>query len=142
MLPLAFQGLTQRVVRPVAAASLDLSGACPGRDLALERHRRPLLIALVAAVTAAVVATAQFGLGEVAGASPAGLDGAAGRLLDLLGGVFVALMVGLPLGIAAWGERWTRVLARRDSGVGLILGSGVAVLLVFVLPAVVTAATA
>lgn len=134
LLPLAVQGLRRRVVCPVAAGSTDLADARPGQDVVVEAGPRYLLTGIVAALTASGVCGAQVWLGMV-------LSSAQRVSQELVpgGALLVAVLVGLPLAVAAWGERRTRQRRARDQGRGLVIGAGLAVLLLFVLPAVVTA---
>lgn len=136
LLLLALQGLCHRVVRPVAAGSTDLAAARPGQDVVVEAGPRYLLTGIVTALTAAAVCAVQVWLGWVLSSA----DRA--RREPVLGdGLLVTVLVGLPMAVAAWGERRTRQRRGRDQGRGLVLGAGLAVLLMFVLPAVVTGVT-
>lgn len=136
LLLLAMQGLRHRVVRPVAAGSTDLAAARPGQDVVVEAGPRYLLTGIVTALTAAAVCAVQVWLGWVLSSAER-----ASQESVLSDGLLVAVLVGLPLVVAAWGERRTRQRRRRDQGRGLVLGAGLAVLLMFVLPAVVTGMT-
>lgn len=112
------------MVRPVAAGSTDLADARPGQHVVVEAGPRYLLTGIVAALTASGVCGAQVWLGMVLSSAQ--------RLSQepVLGGaLLVAVLVGLPLAVAAWGERRTRQRRARDQGRGLVIGAGLAVLL-------------
>lgn len=141
LISLAVHGLHHRVIRPRTAVSLDERGR-PGYDVAIATHPRRLLRFMVMLGTAVVVAAITMALGfalGTGGPSSAGYSEASMRAEVLRSNVLLTLMVTLPFAVAAWGERKTRHLHKRDVGIGLIVGSGLAVMLVFVAPAVATA---
>lgn len=142
LVPLALQGLRQRVVRPVAAAGVDLGPATVGGDVAVVARPRYLLIGVLAVATAVGIAGLQLGLTWALETMPtAGADESVSGAAEWRAGLIVAVLVGMPLAVAAWGERRTRSRQRRDGGLGLIVGAALAFLLVFVAPAVVTGLT-
>jgi hypothetical protein len=140
---LAAHGLHHRVVWPRTTVSLDERGR-PGYDVAIATHSRHLLRLMVmlgaAVVVAAITMALGFALGAV-GPSGAAYSEVSMRTEQLRSTLLLAFMVALPFAVAAWGERKTRHLQKRDAGIGLILGSGLAVLLVLAAPALATAAT-
>lgn len=143
LISLAAHGLHHRVVRPRTAVSLDEQGR-PGYDVAVAAHPRHLLRLLVMLGTAIVVAAITMALGFALGAggpTGAGYSEVSIRAEQLRSTVLLTLMIGLPFAVAAWGERKTRHPRKRDVGIGLIVGSGLAIMLVFVAPAVATAMT-
>lgn len=96
LVPPALQGLRQRVVRPVAAASVEPAPARPGHDVAIVARPRYLLISIIAAATVLAVAAAEFGLGAALAGSPSPASrGAASVLLTGLidRGLLLALVV-------------------------------------------------
>lgn len=143
LISLVMHGLHHRIVRPQTAVGLDQRGRS-GYDVAIATHPRHLLRFMVMLGTALVVATITMALGIALGAgspSSAGYGEAPMRAEELRSHVLLTFIFGVPFALAVWGERKTRQLQHRDVGVGLIVGSGLAVMLVFVAPALATAVT-
>ncbi len=141
LISLALHGLRHRVVRPRTAVSLDERGR-PGYDVAIATHPRHLLRLMVMLGTAVAVAAITMALGlalDAGGPTGEGYSEVSIRAEQLRSTVLLSFMVGLPFAVAAWGERKTRHAQKRDVGIGLIVGSGLAVMLVFVAPALATA---
>lgn len=143
LISLVVHGLHHRIVRPRTAVGLDERGRS-GYDVAIATHPRHLLRFMVMLGTALVLAAITMALGIALGAggpSSAGYGEASMRAEELRSDVLLTFMFGVPFAVAAWGERKTRELQQRDVGIGLIVGSGLAVMLVFVAPVLATAVT-
>lgn len=134
---IAVQGLRQRVIRPVAAASLDARGARPCHDIAIVDHPRYLLRFLIAIVVMAVIFSLEMGLGMAMGidTSGVGYSEASAHREDMRMALIMVFSTGLPLAIAAWGSLRLNHSHSRDSGFGLILGAVLSVVSIFLLPA-------
>lgn len=135
---IAAQGLRQRVMRPVAAAGLDVSCGRPCHDVAIVGHPRYLLRLFIAIAVMVVIFSLQIGLGLAMGIdnSGVGYSDASMRREDLRMALLMVLSTGLPLAIAAWGCLRLNDSHSRDSGFGLMLGALFFVLFLFILLAV------